>query len=465
MGKNTKSGAKKLAPQKKLLLGDLVDKLLLKCSGNWASWNEEWEGFKEIYKIIEEIQILEKYSAFKFPERLKKLDEFWSWCKDNGAQSNGVEIKTAGGNELGIFATEELKEGALFFVIPKRLMLSVETAKESALLPVLEKDPMLQKMPNVLMAIYLLTELTEHESFWKPYLSVLPATFSTILYFSLEELEELKGSSVFAEAVNICRSIARQYGYFYKLLQVNPYLKKLKLKNHFTYDLYRWAVSCVMTRQNAIPSMTALESAVSSLVPLWDLCNHQSLKFSTDFNLEKDQLECYAMKDYAKGDEVFIFYGPRSNRDLFLHSGFVVPDNPHDCYHLKLGISRSDPLYKEKEQLCDKHSLPISGAFKLSLPSSESSQYKLNTDLVNFCQILTANKVDENYEKVPTEVRTFLQTRISLLLKAYKTTLEEDEKLISEEKGTLNENTKLAINVRILEKKLLTAVLKILPDL
>jgi len=48
---------------------------------------------------------------------------------------------------------------------------------------------------------------------------------------------------------------------------------------------------------------------------------------------------------------VFIFYGPRSNCELLLHSGFVYDDNKHDRLSLKLGLSKSDPLYSLKAEV------------------------------------------------------------------------------------------------------------------
>ena len=35
--------------------------------------------------------------------------------------------------------------------------------------------------------------------------------------------------------------------------------------------------------------------------------------------------------------QVFIFYGPRSNSDFFVHSGFYYEGNEHDRLHVKLG--------------------------------------------------------------------------------------------------------------------------------
>lgn len=55
-------------------------------------------------------------------------------------------------------------------------------------------DPMLQHMPNVALSLLLLIEKFKPDSFWKPYIAVLPAEYTTVLYFKTNELQELKGS-------------------------------------------------------------------------------------------------------------------------------------------------------------------------------------------------------------------------------------------------------------------------------
>jgi len=43
------------------------------------------------------------------------------------------------------------------------------------------------------------------------------------------------------------------------------------------------------------------------------------------------------MKNLFHVFQVLIFYGPRSNAELLLHSGFVFDDNAHDRLALRMG--------------------------------------------------------------------------------------------------------------------------------
>lgn len=108
-------------------------------------------------------------------------------------------------------------------------------------------------------------------------------------------------------------------------------------KSGFLYDDFIWAVSCVMSRQNEIPSKSGLPSPTLALIPLWDLCNHCSGHISTYFNVESSTCDCYAQCDFKVNEEFRIFYGPRTNSELLLQQGFVYLQNESDSYSIKLG--------------------------------------------------------------------------------------------------------------------------------
>ena len=57
-------------------------------------------------------------------------------------------------------------------------------------------------MPNVALALHVLNELYDSNSFWSPYLSALPRSYDTVMYFTPKEMEELKGSPAFGKQLN-----------------------------------------------------------------------------------------------------------------------------------------------------------------------------------------------------------------------------------------------------------------------
>ncbi|KOC60346.1 Histone-lysine N-methyltransferase setd3 [Habropoda laboriosa] len=224
-----------------------------------------------------------------------------------------------------------------------------------------------------------------------------------------------------------------------------------------------------MTRQNLIPSEDG-SRMIHALIPMWDMCNHENGRITTDFNATTNSCECYALRDFKKGEQIFISYGPRTNSDFFVHSGFVYMDNKQDGFKLRLGISKADSLQKERIELLNKLDLPSVGEFLLkpgtepisdlllaflrvfSLRKPELTHW-IRSDRVNDlkhvdCALETA--VEEN-------VRKFLLTRLQLLIANYPTTLKEDLQLLER---TLPQIKKLAIQLRVTEKRILQGALE-----
>lgn len=462
-------GTTKIPARVKRKLDDAVDQLFQMCT----TGSQDWAQFVKIYEMLQKIRALEKDYVLPPNSREEHFDKLLTWLSEEGASWKSLKIHQFSVGGFGLSAECSIEEGEQWLTIPRKVMLTSETARKSKLGVIAETDTILQHMPNVLLALHLLNERCEEKSFWTPYIKTLPDEYDTPMYFTLEELNELKGSPVLDEAVKHCRNIARQYAYFYRLFKTHHAGSRsdqdLPMKEFFTYDSYRWAVSAVMTRQNPIPS-TDGSSELLALVPLWDMCNHSSGKLTTDYNLEKDQLESYSFQAVSPGDQIFIFYGLRSNAELFVHSGFVYADNEHDSVAMKLELRKSDPLYSRKEELLNKLGISSSTSFRIRRGASPIDGSVLafhrvsamNEETLNKCcvddhlQTLTevACHLDGNMEQLCWKM---LNTRLSHMVNTYPTSLEADELLLSE--GKTNGRTTLAVRLRVAEKKLLKSAL------
>ena len=107
----------------------------------------------------------------------------------------------------------------------------------------------------------------------------------------------------------------------------------------FTLDAFMWAVAIVMTRQNNLPlgvvGHDGKPVSVLSLVPVFDLANHEDGEFSTDFRADaesggegKGGLVCFAKRGFKQGEQLRIFYGtatsPRTQQNpvtMAIHVG------------------------------------------------------------------------------------------------------------------------------------------------
>lgn len=59
---------------------------------------------------------------------------------------------------MGLKADKEFKEDALLLTVPSKIMMTEKNAQESKLSEFIKIDPLLQNMPNITLALFLLLE-------------------------------------------------------------------------------------------------------------------------------------------------------------------------------------------------------------------------------------------------------------------------------------------------------------------
>uniref|UniRef100_A0AAY3ZZR7 protein-histidine N-methyltransferase n=1 Tax=Denticeps clupeoides TaxID=299321 RepID=A0AAY3ZZR7_9TELE len=412
--KTQKSGTGAAAVVSPKEIMNLISELLQKCSNVAPSSGKEWEEYSQIRGLVEKIRKKQKGMSVVFDgSREDYFPDLMAWAGECGASLEGFAIAEFADEGYGLKATRDIKAEELFLWIPRKMLMTVESAKNSVLGPLYGQDRILQAMGNVTLALHLLCERADPTSPWQPYIRTLPSEYDTPLYFEEDEVCHLLATQAIQDVLSQFKNTARQYAYFYKVIQTHPNASKLPLKDAFTFDDYRWAVSSVMTRQNQIPTEDGSRVTLA-LIPLWDMCNHTNGLITTGYNLEDDRCECVALQDYKENEQIYIFYGTRSNAEFVIHNGFFFEDNAHDRVKIKLGVSKSERLYAMKAEVLARNAVPWENEIKLW---------------------------------------TFLETRASLLLKTYKTTSEEDRSIL--EKADLSLHSRVATKLRLAEKEIL----------
>lgn len=82
-------------------------------------------------------------------------------------------------------------------------------------------------MGNVTLALHLLCERANPASFWLPYVRSLPQEYDSPLYYQQDEVQLLLGTQAVQDVLNQYKNTARQYAYFYKLIQVGRYTQHI----------------------------------------------------------------------------------------------------------------------------------------------------------------------------------------------------------------------------------------------
>ncbi|GAA5835729.1 hypothetical protein JCM11251_007411 [Rhodosporidiobolus azoricus] len=221
------------------------------------------------------------------------------------------------------------------------------------------------------------------------YVDNLPSSDSmrTTLYFSPAERELLRGSNLFGATED------RERGWKEEWEEVQGWTSDEEVRKELTWERWLWA--CTILSSRAFPSSLIdgdKENSTPVLFPGIDMLNHRptaKLTWSSDVHVEtvgsgedgkkgKGSLTIVPDEDTPADEQVFNTYGAKSNEELLLGYGFVLPSNPADFVALKLALppSCSPKLYDlihsfELDNL--RHFVPRSG----ELPPELFAQMRL----------------------------------------------------------------------------------------
>lgn len=110
----------------------------------------------------------------------------------------------------------------------------------------------------------------------------------------------------------------------------NDFLMPRYLPNYLSPS---WSMSIITTRENKIPVMFPEDVKFKNfegrpepimcpvLIPFWDMANHKNGEISTFLYPEIDAVVSSAMEDFKAGEQIFIFYGKRTNAEALIHNG------------------------------------------------------------------------------------------------------------------------------------------------
>ncbi|XP_051239811.1 actin-histidine N-methyltransferase isoform X3 [Dicentrarchus labrax] len=272
------TGASAVVSPKEMM--NLISELLQKCSSAAPSTGKEWEEYIQIKGLVEKIRKKQKGMSIVFEgSRDDYYPDLMSWAQENRASCDGFTVTNFGTEGYGLRATRDIKADELFLWIPRKMLMTVESAQNSILGPLYSQDRILQAMGNVTLAFHLLCERSNPASFWLPYIRSLPQEYDTPLYYQQDEVQLLLGTQAVLDILSQYKNTARQYAYFYKLVQTHPAASKLPLKDNFTFDDYR---SCIFALHCNEPPISA-----------------QLLAFLRVFCMTEEELKDYLLGDRA----------------------------------------------------------------------------------------------------------------------------------------------------------------------
>eukprot|EP00762_Andalucia_godoyi_P008590 ANDGO_04574.mRNA.1 [Fructose-bisphosphate aldolase]-lysine N-methyltransferase len=396
--------------------------------------------------------------------------KFTSWLSQHKVAIPNVKFVDFVETGPGAMANADIAADSTIVRVPKSLFLSSGLLSNKTNPELAEAVESIRGLtPQYKLALILLNEAAKGEkSFWAPYIATFPAEYDTSIYFSEEQLEELKGSNLLPLTLARKQQLQQNYDEVFPFL-LEKFAKVFSPKAAYSLEKFTWAISTVWKYSFYLKDG---EDTVSVLVPLLDRFNHGSVE--TQFKLaggdggdadassaaEDAVLEVSTKTAFRKGEQVFVSRGPKSNLELVLDYGYALEKNPNDNVALNVRMTGEDKLSKIKSTLLGIAGLEVNATYLLfdSLLSDEllkglRIQLLRDNELEKFERVTSGKPVSLANEL---RVHRAILAACNNMLNGYSASLDDDETLL---KTSLPIRERSAIVLRRNEKKVIQSVM------
>ncbi|KAK3313106.1 hypothetical protein B0H66DRAFT_386093 [Apodospora peruviana] len=210
--------------------------------------------------------------------------------------------------------------------------------------------------PHVIGRFFLIKQYLEGtNSFWWPYIASLPqpehiSSWTLPAFWPEDDIDLLEGTNAHVAIQEIKANVKREFK------QARKILKEGNFPNwqDYTRMLYNWAF-CIFTSRSFRPSLILSQPAkehvskllpqgcelddFSILQPLFDIANHSmTARYAWDVSSDPSCCQLVCKDTYQPGDQVYNNYGLKSNSELLLGYGFILPETAelhNDYVHVR----------------------------------------------------------------------------------------------------------------------------------
>ncbi|KAM0815719.1 putative SET domain-containing protein [Seiridium cardinale] len=293
------------------------------------------------------------------------------WVQEGGGQLHaGVEVAQIDGMKGSFRATGSVQKGDVIVALPLSKTLSYlnaisghpdvttfshETFKSPGNTPIFPTEFISTVPPHVISRFVLMQQyLLGSESKWWPYISTLPQPENMAgmlpALWPEDDVDFLLGTNAYVAVQEIKSTLKKEYKDAMKLLPDS-------FRSGYTRPLYLWAYA-IFTSRSFRPSLVLPEADsmqlpcaiddFSVLLPLYDLGNHSPAarsSWTADHASQLVSLRCG--EAYGVGEQVFNNYGMKTNAELLLGYGFILPESEtfhNDYVHIKTKAVDDDDL-------------------------------------------------------------------------------------------------------------------------
>ncbi|XP_042469018.1 actin-histidine N-methyltransferase-like [Zingiber officinale] len=274
--------------------------------------------------------------------------------REGGFVHPNITVSDRGPYGLGVVATGDIQPGSELIALPSHLPLFFERCPHnddggghSTLMQLALRIP--DELWSMRLGLRLLQERAAVDSFWWPYISNLPETYSVPIFFSGDDIKILHYAPLTHQVNKRCRFLLE----FEK--EIKLMLDNVSPRDHpfagqdVNSSSLGWAMSAVSSRAFRLHGevLSNDKKDIPMLLPLIDMCNHSFIPNARIFQEQNTNSQNMSIKVVAdmqiKQDmPVLLNYGCLSNDIFLLDYGFVIPSNPHDHVELKYDESLLD---------------------------------------------------------------------------------------------------------------------------
>ncbi|KAI1467952.1 SET domain-containing protein [Daldinia caldariorum] len=318
------------------------------------------------------------------------LDEFPTWCTQNGVYLNNVQVALVDIDERGnglittdeIVSREDDLEPITLMRVPRELILSSKSIDEFALehryfrqLLALFDDGS-TRMKMLLFLLYQLV-LSSYDHYggilspsthwtppppsppgalptdsppwtpWTQYFSLLPSYVPAFSSFTKVAHSYLRGTSLESAVAAKMRALTREFEDIQKRLSSMPFWGPIV---EDALEFQDWCHVDALFRSRSLE----LPNSGTSMVPCIDLVNHSSRANAFYEQTSEGDMVLYLFKGCVlpAGSEITINYGhEKSAAEMLYNYGFIDPDSPVRSMTILLRPQQDDPIGLIKFQL------------------------------------------------------------------------------------------------------------------
>ncbi|GAA5985075.1 hypothetical protein JCM10908_002514 [Rhodotorula pacifica] len=400
---------------------------------------------------------------------------FLEWFTSNGGTVHpAVGFKQWEGQGRGCVALQDIEPDTVLFSIPRSILLTTSTSALPSLLPAEEWSQLGGWTPLILSMMYEYLRT----STWRPYFALLPTQFDSLMFWSEEELAELEGS-------NVLSKIGREEADEIYQETVRPLVEKHADVfggdlGDYSAELFHRMGSLVLSRSFHVDSKPETEDgdededsddeeeeredvADVAMVPFADILNAKSGADNARLFYEPTTLNMMSTSHIPAGTQIYNTYADPPNSDLLRRYGHV--DELNDADLVEVGLETVVDLVGEAKGLKEsEREARAEWLLEMGVDDTYSieTDHKLPDELISAIRtfLLTSEEYAKAQKKesppkprMDGQVAEWARKVLDQRLGEYKTSIEEDEKLLQD--TSLPLRRRMAIIVRLGEKRIL----------